>query len=65
MHHAKNQSGFTLVEIAIVVLIISILLGYAVAMVPVQQELKQYRQVERDMDEIVEHIIGDLPMVAV
>ncbi len=58
MDKIRHQTGFTLVEIAIVVLIVSILLGYTVAMVPVQQELKQYRQVERDLDKIVEHIIG-------
>ena len=34
-----NQSGFTLVEIAIVLLIVAILLGYTVAMFPRQQEL--------------------------
>lgn len=54
----QRQSGFTLVEIAIVVLVVTILLGYTVAMFPVQQELKQYRQVERDLDSIVEHLIG-------
>ena len=55
---SQRQSGFTLVEIAIVVLIVTILLGYAVAMFPVQQELKQYREVDREMDEIIEHLIG-------
>ena len=58
MRQLTRQAGFTLIEIAIVVLIVTILLGYTVAMFPVQQELKQYREVEREMDEIVEHLIG-------
>ena len=52
------QSGFTLVEIAIVLLIVGILLGYTVALFPRQQELKQYRAVERQMDQVIEAIIG-------
>lgn len=58
MANRNSQQGFTLVEVAIVLLIVTILLGYTVAMFPVQQELKQYRQVEADMDNIVEHLIG-------
>lgn len=53
-----RQSGFTLIEIAIVLLIVAILLGYAVAMLPVQQELKQYRHAETEMNSIVEHLIA-------
>ena len=53
-----NQSGFTLVEIAIVLLIVTILLGYTVALFPQQQRLKQYRALERDMDRVVEAVIG-------
>jgi prepilin-type N-terminal cleavage/methylation domain-containing protein len=52
------QSGFTLVEIAIVLLIVTILLGYTVAMFPRQQELKQYRALNIEMDRVVEAIIG-------
>ena len=52
------QSGFTLVEIAIVLLIVTILLGYTVAMLPVQQELKQYRHVQVEMDSVIEHLIA-------
>ncbi len=47
------QRGFTLIEIAIVLLIVSIILGYTVAMFPVQQEIKQYKQANREMDEIL------------
>lgn len=54
----KYQSGFTLIEIAIVLLVVSILLGYTVALFPIQQELKQYRAVEKEMDEIITAIIG-------
>jgi prepilin-type N-terminal cleavage/methylation domain-containing protein len=46
----KTQNGFTLIEITIVLVIVSILLGYAVALFPVQQELKQYRHVESEMN---------------
>ncbi len=52
------EAGFTLVEIAIVLLIVTILLGYTVALFPRQQELKQYREVDRVMDEVIAAIIG-------
>lgn len=54
----RLQQGFTLVEVAIVMLIVAILLGYSVAMFPVQQDLKKYRKLDRDMDDIVAHLIG-------
>jgi len=54
----SRQNGFTLVEIAIVLLIVTILLGYTVALFPRQQELKQYREVDRKMDEVIAAIIG-------
>ena len=54
----STQTGFTLIEIAIVLIIVSILLGYTVAMLPRQQELKQYRAVKRQMDEVIEAVIG-------
>ncbi len=53
-----RQNGFTLIEIAIVLLIVTILLGYTVALFPRQQELKQYRDVDRKMDEVIAAIIG-------
>jgi len=54
----RLQQGFTLVEVAIVLLIVTILLGYSLALFPIQQELKQYRKLDRDMDAIVAHLIG-------
>ncbi len=50
---ANKMTGFTLIEIAIVLIIVTILLGYTVAMVPVQQELKQYRKANAEMDQIL------------
>jgi prepilin-type N-terminal cleavage/methylation domain-containing protein len=52
------QSGFTLVEIAIVLLVVTILLGYTVAMFPQQQQLKKYRALNLEMDRVMEAIIG-------
>ena len=53
-----RQAGFTLIEIAIALVIIAVLLGYTVAMLPLQQELKQYRTAEREMDLIVDELIA-------
>ena len=58
MKSRSTQSGFTLIEIAIVLLVVAILLGYTVAMLPVQQELKQYRHANAEMDSIIEHVIA-------
>jgi len=55
MNKLKN-SGFTLIEIAIVLIIVTILLGYTMAMVPVQQDLKQYRQADIEMNRIIESL---------
>jgi len=55
---AQSESGFTIIEVAIVLLIVSILLGYTVALFPKQQELKQYRAVEREMNQIIAAIVG-------
>ncbi|MDH5356349.1 MAG: type II secretion system GspH family protein, partial [Gammaproteobacteria bacterium] len=53
-----EQKGFTLIEIAIVLIVVSILLGYTVALFPKQQELKQYRAVEQEMDQVIAAIVG-------
>jgi prepilin-type N-terminal cleavage/methylation domain-containing protein len=66
----RDSKGFTLIEIAIVLLIVSILLGYTVALFPVQKELKQYRAVNEEMDKIIDAIYayaqvnGRLPCAA-
>ncbi|MDJ0778498.1 MAG: type II secretion system protein [Gammaproteobacteria bacterium] len=54
----KRRRGFTLVEVAIVLLIVAIILGYSVALFPVQQRLKQYRSAEAEMDRIVEQLVA-------
>lgn len=54
----RIQQGFTLIEIAIVLLIVTILLGYTVALFPRQQELKKYRAVNTEMDQVMAAIIG-------
>jgi prepilin-type N-terminal cleavage/methylation domain-containing protein len=56
--NSNKQTGFTLIEIAIVLLIVTILLGYTVAMFPIQQELRQYRQAEAEMNEIINQLVG-------
>ena len=53
-----NQRGFTLIEIAIVLLIVTILLGYTVALFPIQQDLKKSRLVDREIDLILEQLIA-------
>jgi prepilin-type N-terminal cleavage/methylation domain-containing protein len=55
---SRYESGFTLIEIAIVLLVVAILLGYTVALFPRQQELKQYRAADKEMDEIIGAVIG-------
>lgn len=58
MQAQNKQTGFTLIEISIVLLVVSILLGYTMAFLPVQQELKQYRQVDDEMDNILGELIA-------
>ena len=53
-----RHRGFTLIEVAIVVLVVSILLGYTMALVPVQQDLKKSRQVDRELDQIIEQLVA-------
>jgi prepilin-type N-terminal cleavage/methylation domain-containing protein len=53
-----RQRGFTLIEVAIVVLVVSILLGYTMALVPIQQDLKKSRQVDREIDRIIEQLVA-------
>jgi len=53
-----NQTGFTLLEVTVVVVIVSILLGFTVALIPKQQELKRYKEADREMDKIIDTLIG-------
>jgi len=54
----RQHKGFTLLEVTIVVLIVSILLGFTVAIIPKQQELRRYNEADREMDKIIDTIIG-------
>ncbi len=54
----KVQSGFTLIEVAIVLIIVSILLGYTFAMIPIQQDLKQYQKADAEMNEIIHQLVA-------
>jgi len=56
--NTRQQTGFTLIEITIVVLIVSILLGFTVALIPKQQELRRYKEAGREMDKILDAIVG-------
>ena len=58
LKNQQSQAGFTLVEIAIVLLVVTILLGYTVALFPVQQDLKRTRQAESQLDQIIEQLIA-------
>ncbi len=58
MNRLTKSKGFTLIEIAIVLLVVTIMLGYTVAMFPIQQELKQYREVDNQIDEIIDNLIA-------
>lgn len=47
-----QQSGFTLIEISVVLLVVAILIGYTVALVPVQIEVQEYRSAKSEMKQI-------------
>jgi len=53
-----KQTGFTLIELAVVLLVVSLLIGFSVAMVPVQVELQQYRAAKQELGEIEEALIA-------
>ncbi len=53
----QHVAGYTLVEVSLVLLIVTILLGYSLGMYPVQQELKQYRAADSEMDSIIQHLL--------
>ncbi len=53
----QNAAGFTLIEVSLVLLIVTILLGYSLGVYPVQQELKQYRAAQTEMDSIIQRLL--------
>ena len=53
-----NQAGFSLAELAIVLFIVAVLVGTTLAINSVQQELRQYKAVDREMDKILDKVIG-------
>ena len=53
-----QQPGFTLVEIAIVLLIVSILLAGILMPLSIQREVRSYADTKRTMDQISEAIMG-------
>ena len=53
-----NHTGFTIIEIFIVLLIISVLLGITVATFPKQLELRQLKAADREMDKILDKVVG-------
>lgn len=56
IRYSRKSAGFTLIELAIVLIVVAILLGYTVALFPVQQEIRQYRTANAEMDKIIEAI---------
>ncbi len=58
MSAIKSCRGFTLIEIAIVLIVVTILIGYSVALLPVQQELRQYREAKTQMEGLIEDLIA-------
>ena len=54
----RRQAGFTLAELAIVVLVVSILLGGILMPLTMQSELRRYADTKSTMDQINEALIG-------
>jgi prepilin-type N-terminal cleavage/methylation domain-containing protein len=55
---SRRQTGFTLVELAIVLLIVSILLAAVLVPLSIQMELRRYADTKKTMDQITEALIG-------
>ncbi len=58
IHPPLPQAGFTLAELAIVVLVVSILLGGILMPLTMQSELRRYADTKKTMDQINEALIG-------
>jgi type II secretory pathway pseudopilin PulG len=52
------QTGFSLAELAIVLFVVAVLVGTTLATISTQQELRQYKEADREMDKILDKIIG-------
>lgn len=58
LHHADRQSGFTLVEVAVVIFIMALILGSILVPLSAQVEQRQNTDAQRQLDEIREALIG-------
>ena len=54
----KLNQGFTLVEMAIVLVIVGLLISAFLAPLNAQQNLKDYNETQKNLDEIKESLIG-------
>jgi type II secretory pathway pseudopilin PulG len=52
------QTGFSLAELAIVLFVVAVLVGTTLATISTQQELRQYKEADREMDKILDVIVG-------
>lgn len=58
MNMKKNYQGFTLIEISIVLVIVTLLIGFTITLFPKQQELNRYRKVNAEMDAVINSIVA-------
>lgn len=58
MQHSRKKSGFTLVEMAVVLTITGLLLGALFVPLRVQFEQRDYNQAQKEISEIKEAVIG-------
>lgn len=58
MHPLRRQPGFSLVELALVMFIVSLLLAGILVPLSIQRELRDYAETKRKMDQINEALIG-------
>jgi len=54
----SKTKGFTILEITIVLLIVSLLIGFTMALFPQQQELTRYRKANSEMNNIINSVIA-------
>lgn len=57
-NYDKPNHGFTLVEMAIVLVIVGLLISAFLAPLSAQQDLKDYNETQKNLDEIKESLIG-------